>query len=275
MNQFENVIKQGYTFEMGKYLDEGWKIFKKGAGSLIGFTVIYFIIAFFLNFIPFVGLFSSFILYPLIAGVYIFLRNQQKGKGEFNDFFTGYNYFAQVALFLLVLILFAIPLIILFITVLFPYELLPDIFDRAATDPEYIMTVLGEHFEENIGLFIVLYFVFLAGVIYLYISYSLVLPLISDAKLPFWQAMETSRKVVAKKFFSFFILYLLMGIIIMIGVLFTCGLGILVAIPFGLCVVFSVYDNILQPQSQDLATDISSFGQQQRDINTESEENKE
>ena len=49
--------------------------------------------------------------------------------------------------------------------------------------------------------------------IYLATSYSLVQPLIIDRRLGFWSALETSRKIVTKNWWSFFGLSFLIGLI--------------------------------------------------------------
>ena len=59
--------------------------------------------------------------------------------------------------------------------------------------------------EDNIGSIVLGGIVFFLGGMYIYVSYQFTLPLIVDAKLGFWEAMETSRRVIGKKFFMFFL----------------------------------------------------------------------
>jgi hypothetical protein len=269
MDQFEKVIKEGYSFEMGKYFDEGWNMFKKEAGSYIGFTLLYFIISMAINIIPFFGLLSYFVQFTLMAGMFIFMRKQLSGNQEFGDFFSGFNYFGQIVLYLLVLTLFAIPLLIILFGFIFPFETLPGLIS-GNLDMEDFGYEMASKFEGNIGLIIALYFVFLAGIFYLFISYSLVLPLIADAKLGFWKAMETSRKIVAKQFLSFVGFYLVIGLIYIFGTILTCVIGILAILPWIAAIQFSLYDNIVKPSQNDLSTQIAGFGQSSQDINTES-----
>ena len=107
----------------------------------------------------------------------------------------------------------------------------------------------------------------------IYILYSLTLPLIADAKMGAWEAMETSRKVVAKKFFHFFGLYLVAGLMMIVGGVITCFLGFLVLFPYVMCIQFTAYNRIFKPVQDESTDQIEEFGKSDRDVNTEAEEN--
>jgi membrane protease YdiL (CAAX protease family) len=272
MEQFQRVIDQGYSFDLGKYLDEGWAILKKSLGNFIGYTVIFLAITVVLSLIPFINILGQFVQYALIAGAYIFIRNLLHRREEFGDFFSGFNQFGQIFLFGLVFFAFFIPLLLLLFGVVFPFDILPEILS-GSPDGMWVNNRMTEHMEGN-PLMIIGFLIFLAGTIFLYTSYSLALPLIADAKLGFWQAMETSRKVVAKKFFHFLLFHIVIVLIVAIGSIATCGLGLLLALPFMWTTTFAMYDSILKPESNTLADDISTFGARPTDINTESDENR-
>lgn len=84
--------------------------------------------------------------------------------------------------------------------------------------------------------------------IYLAFAYFFVTPLILDRKIDFWQAMEASRKIVTKKWFSFFGFGLVLGLINLGGAILS-GLGLLVTIPLSVCSVAAAYDDIVGVQS--------------------------
>lgn len=268
MNKYQDVLERGYQFDMSLYMGEGWKLFKQGAGSFIGFTVLYFVITFIFQMIPLVSLFSAFISYPLIAGIFIFCRNLGTRREEFGDLFNGFKYFQQIALYLIILLLFFTPIIILVFTVLIPFDLIYD-FYTGGYDPQYIIEDIVANIEDNLASILGLYLVIMAGALYITISYSFALPLIVDDKMGFWDAMETSRKVIGKRFFSFLGMFIVLGLLLGIGTTLTCFTGILVAFPYFYCVIFATYDNILNPQSDNLKSQLDSFGEQSEDINTE------
>lgn len=271
MEKYDQVIRDGYHFNFEKYMSDGWSLFKKGAGSLIGFYIIVVVMLLVLNFIPFVSLISGFLQAALIAGVYIFLRQLMQKRENFNQFFEGFNNFGQIAIFVLIRFLFIIPFLVLLFTIIFPFHIIADLIS-GDIDAQYFAEEIVSSLEGNIGLVIGTYGVMIIGFIYIYMSYSFTLPLIVDAKLEFWQAMEVSRKIIGRKFFMFLLLFIVLGIIAMLGTLITCGLGLFIVMPYLYCVIFAAYDDILKPQSEDLSNQISDFGVQEKDINTESED---
>ncbi|MEN8249293.1 MAG: hypothetical protein ABFS32_10215 [Bacteroidota bacterium] len=259
MKDINEVLTHGYEFRMGKYFSNGWNFYKEGLGNYLGFTIIFLVITIVIALIPFVNLLNSIIQYALVAGLYIYTRNMLNNKGDFPQFFQGFNSFGQIFLFALVLFAFALPAVIVFVIYLIPEGLINDLI-MGDVDPQYIAEDILYMFEENMGMIGLMYMLLLAYFAYLYISYSFTLILIVDRNMNFWDAMETSRKVVAKNFFSFLGMYILMFIMITFGVLFTCGLGIFIAIPFSYLVVFSAYNDIIGPEKDQIEESIEEFG---------------
>ncbi len=267
--RYRHLVVDGYEFEMSKYVSEGWDLFKKGAGSFIGFVLLYFIISIVLNFIPFVNLLAGFVQQTLVAGMFIFSRNLLNKNEGFGNFFGGFQFFGNIAGYLLLTFLILIPLFILLFTAIIPFELIPQLINPDMNDLQYLLEDLVISMTARIPLILLISLLF----IYVAMAYSLALPLIVDSKLGSWKAMETSRRVVTKKFLPFLGLYLIMGILGSIGIVLTCGLGMLVVFPFCYCILFSAYNNIFNPQSAAVENQIDQFGASSSDINTESEEN--
>ena len=247
MKNTDELLTNGYDFNMGKYMGDAWDLFKKGAGSYIGFTVVFFVIVMVLVFIPFVNLLVSIFEYVLLSGIFIYSRNLLSDKGEFSNFFEGFNSFGQIFLFALVLFLFTMPALVVFII-----YLIPDGFVNSAmngfTDVEYLAEEFIAGIMENLGAIVFLYLAMILYMMYLYISYSFTIVLIVDRNMSFWDAMELSRKVIAKNFFSFFGMYILLGVLVSFGTIITCGLGMLIAIPYMNTVIFSAYNSIIGPE---------------------------
>lgn len=80
--------------------------------------------------------------------------------------------------------------------------------------------------------------------IYLMVSYMFVSLLIVDYHMEFWQAMETSRRIVTKNWFPLFVFALLLAVINMLGTL-ALGIGLLVTIPVSVCAVCVAYRDIV------------------------------
>lgn len=81
--------------------------------------------------------------------------------------------------------------------------------------------------------------------IYLAVSWSIAVPMLLFIKSEFWDAMEASRKVVAKQFWTFlgFIIVVYLGAFI-IGVL-ACGVGLLFTIPVAILATYCAFADIM------------------------------
>lgn len=77
--------------------------------------------------------------------------------------------------------------------------------------------------------------------LWLAISYMLAMPILIFIRLEFWDAMEASRKIIAKNFWSFLGIVLLVGIATLILTTITCGLGILLIVPMAQLMVYSIF----------------------------------
>jgi len=298
--KYRHLIRDGYEFEFAKYFSEGWDLFKKGAGSYIGFLLVTGLIMgavglifwmvfgslFFFSIdsasgpdmsgmVP--GLIIFYILYIVVltlvqycmyGGFYIYSGQLITKSEDFGQFFKGFKFIKEIAAFFLFYLLIVSPIIILIFTTVFPLEMFLNMFSGDFYESQYMMEDYAESMGARIPLMFLLYLL-LAAVL---IAYSLTLPLIVDAGLPAWKAMETSRKVVSKKFFHFLGLYIVAGLMMMIGGLITCYLGFLVLIPYFLCIHFMAYNRIFKPQRAGIDAQIDEFGENEDDTNTEAEE---
>jgi hypothetical protein len=83
--------------------------------------------------------------------------------------------------------------------------------------------------------------------IYLSVSWIFALPLVVDRRLGFWDAMQLSRKVVAKHWFMTFAFMLVIGLLGACGVI-ACCIGVLVTIPISLVALMYAYEDIFNRQ---------------------------
>jgi uncharacterized membrane protein len=80
--------------------------------------------------------------------------------------------------------------------------------------------------------------------IYLAVGYMLTTFLVIDHRMEFWQAMETSRKIVTKNWFGFFVFALALFLVNLLGIL-ALGVGIVVTIPVTSCAAAIAYKEIV------------------------------
>lgn len=108
-----------------------------------------------------------------------------------------------------------------------------------------------DHFKEVAIGQVAMFFMVMIGLvclvlpgIYLALAYTFMIPLIVLGKMPFWDAMETSRKIITKNWFMFFAMgFVYMGIALL-GVL-AFFVGIFVAIPVIFCIQYAIFEGIV------------------------------
>jgi uncharacterized membrane protein len=90
--------------------------------------------------------------------------------------------------------------------------------------------------------------------IYIAVSYSFAVQIAIDWELDFWEALEASRKLISKNWFSMFGFILVLTLINMAGIL-ALGVGIIFTAPLTICTLLVAYDDILgnhnEPQLSD------------------------
>jgi hypothetical protein len=85
--------------------------------------------------------------------------------------------------------------------------------------------------------------------IYLAVAYVFALPLVIDKKMEFWPAMEVSRQVVHRHWWSIFALGIVLWIIACVGFL-VCFVGALVTIPVASAALMYVYEDLFGPEGR-------------------------
>lgn len=105
-------------------------------------------------------------------------------------------------------------------------------FDKAV--PAFIAGLLSTLLT-YVGLFLLV----IPG-IYLAVGYCMSLPLIADRNLRPWQAMETSRKAVTKRWFQYFGLFIAVGLLVLASAI-PLGIGLVWTAPWAMNVIGVVY----------------------------------
>lgn len=215
-----------YDIDIGSCLSRAWELFKQQPGLLIGTTVLFLLLLIGVN--QLIGWLSQGVMQPLVRG--------EISPGP-----------------ILILMLLNIPVMAL---------------SGVMTGGYYAMLLklirgqpagIGDLFSGFGSLFVPLalagvlvqfltFLGFLACVapgIYLSVAWILTTPLIVDQHMAVWTAMETSRKVVTRRWWLMFCLLLVMALIGIAGFL-ACCVGLLVAVPLGLSALIYAYEDILR-----------------------------
>jgi hypothetical protein len=252
-------LENGYQFKFNQYLNRGWELFKSQAilhiGTIVVFFIISLIVGFILGLIPGIGSVLANILNAILfAGFFIAADKIRKGQEpEFKDFFGGFKFFGPIALYqvvymLIMFIALILPILYLLWAVV-PFE---EIIQLAQSEDE-LEAFLTDYFKsgefaENLTSIIIPVLLILIISIYVGLIYTITTPLIVLKKYSFWQAMETSRKVVNKKIFSFLLFLIVLGLINFIGAIFL-GIGLLVTIPFSILATYAIYEDLYEGKS--------------------------
>ena len=256
----QQLTTKGYEFKFGKYLTDGFDYFKAQAGLFIGFFVVSFIIIMVASFIPLVGSIASSVLsLTFLVGYYIVCSKIKQGQHvAFDDFFKSFASIGQITIIQLILLGFTLvillPLLIFVFSVVFS-----GVFSAIKSG------VFQEHLsnEELLALFnidglIPLFIITVILLMFMQTIYTFSAANSHFFKVNAWQSMEASRKVIQHRFFHFFGLMLIIMLINILGVL--CLLiGLLVTVPLSYTIMYSAFDDIMQPDNIQLESEDNSF----------------
>lgn len=238
-----DVLERDYDLDVIGCFSQSTELLRASFGMVFGACAIYLLIQggiSGLGSIPFIGpifsIASLFVVGQLIAGVYItilrVIRHQPAGIGDiFLGFKTAY-----------------VPLLLGYLVSM--------VITMASGLPGALLTgipvaIMVSHEEAHIALILLALvgvIVFLVPVIYLSTSWMFTLPLIMDKGLDFWKAMQTSRKVVGRHWWSVFGLLLLVGLL-NLGGLLVCCIGIFLSFPLTMAAVCFAYETLFSERN--------------------------
>lgn len=235
--RIREIQNRGYDFAFGTYIERGFNIFGKQAGLFIAFTLVFMVIVGFASLIPLVGpLAANLVLSPcLLAGYYLVAHKINAGERqiEFGDFFKGFDHLgklAVVAIFTsLILAASALPFGVFIFASIFSGDLLSSVF------PFWT-------------------FLLLIPSIYLAIAYAAAPFFAVFYNMEAWEAMEASRKVVSKKWFTVFVFSIVLGLIAALGMV-VLFVGLLVAIPVIALAQYEAFSDIMKLDQEESEED--------------------
>ncbi|MEZ5057097.1 MAG: BPSS1780 family membrane protein [Saprospiraceae bacterium] len=236
--KLNTILNEGFSIGMGDKISDGFKLLNKNMANFVVFTLIYFAIVFLASMIPFLGqLVSIIIVPPLTVGFFLAARKTElEGNAEINYFFKGFDYIGPLILRSLTTLGISIVAMIPFFLAVFQTGFFQWFLElnNNPTDPTILESFPGIPFWA---------FLCLIPLIYLSIAYSFADLFIVFNKLHFWDAMEASRKLITKRWFAFFICFLVFGLIAALGFL-ACGVGILFTFPAYTCMMYLLFASV-------------------------------
>lgn len=220
------IDNDNYEVEIGKYVSDGFALVQKHLVLFLVFGVVV-VITQLVGQIPIIGLVIAVSVGPAIsAGGYIASDIAYRGEREleFGDFFKGFEHIAQLTVLTIVLILIICAIFV-------PLGILGFLsMDLTSSNPS------------PMAIFFVA-LLFLVPFIYLFTCYAFAVPFLIFEKLSFWDALESSRKLISKKWGSYFLLFLVIGLIYISGLLLI-GIGIIFTIPASIAISYMAFKDI-------------------------------
>jgi hypothetical protein len=185
--------------------------------------------------IPFVGMLFSLANFviggPLIGGIYYFLLRCIRGEAtDVGDVFAGFKYrFGQLFVGQLVVTLLTLAIMLpglgLIVAGLIP------LFKHHDVAPAGIALI-------GVG-----GIVMLIPLLYFSVSWMFTLPLIMDKRLDFWPAMQLSRRVVGRHWWTTFALSIVIGLIGVAGLILCC-VGGFFTFPLAFAALMNAYESM-------------------------------
>ncbi|AZA52568.1 hypothetical protein [Chryseobacterium sp. G0201] len=226
---FDLIINRGYNFNIGKYVSDGFELFKKDIGGFIVATIL----AIVMSIIPFCGLLALGNFYKICRKVDAGEKVQAGDIFDFTDFWVYFKF--MILLFVAIFIL-MIPIQV---------SMVPMI--MAAKYGDGTGDVGTALFAGGMGVWMILFILLIFAFA---ISFYFVQPLISIYRVQsVRKAYSLSWKIAKKNFFMILIFSLVVGVISELGII-ACGIGIIFTIPIGICIKYVSFKDILETQNQ-------------------------
>lgn len=234
-------IQNGYSFDFGKYISDGFEIFKKEwlLFSLYGLISIFMLM---LSVLSIVGIFMFII--PTVLGYSVAAEKVERGESlEFNDFFGAFKNFGDYAVLTLVTIgvsfLVLLPFGGFFILI------------KLSEESQAAGTILAIFFVFYYILAYIFFFLLQAGVIFA--PY-----LIHYGNYSGYDAFVASIKLFRKQLWWIVLFLIVVSFISSVGYL-ACGIGIFCSIAVGYLVQYAMVKDILSSPEHN---EIDQIGEQ-------------
>ncbi len=225
-NHVENLINNGYDFEIGKYISEGFNFYSANFLKVLLTSIVGMIVPI-LNIITAPNIFRGF------------EEIENESGDELNTLFK-FDKAGQIIVMTLIYFAFYILLFLPLFFILGGASAMQD--SSTYENPQAMQSVLGGVFYIYMILAYAVLFFFAAVMFF-------VIPLILFGDYPAWEAIQTSFKIAKKKVLHIWGLSILAGIIGGLGII-ACYIGVFLSLPIYYCILYMAYKDILfSPQN--------------------------
>lgn len=228
----KKVLSGLYEFKFGQYFNDGFSLVTRNIGHVLGFMILWCVISVGVDILPLVGPFVySLVVGPcLLAGFYLGMDKSFKREYlDFGVFFKGFDKVGQLVLMTL------LQFVIAFAT------LIPMIIAVIAMGVANYNTIGN---SDDLILFVPIIMILALPLLYLVVAWSFAPLFILFYNMEAWAAMEMSRKVITAKWFAFFGLAFVGGLVAVAGAL-ALIVGLLITIPAYLAMTYAAFRDIV------------------------------
>lgn len=228
-------------FRLGDYISQGFEFMNKNFGMLLGFMLVSGVISFFIQIIPIAGVFLSILIGPVLQIGYsqFAYAAKRENRVDFAEFFKGFNKIGPLlATYLLTGV---IGLLSILPGLLLWYQAgMLDWFMGMMEDYPFIENVPDLRDSVDMSLFWLGVLLMMAGGLAISVLFAWSLNVVWFFEVGPLEALNASRKMIARNWGMFVAFILIAGIIAVSGVLL-CGIGLLYTAPAMACAQFFAF----------------------------------
>ena len=207
-NYISEISDREYSVKIKQYFIRGWEIFEEYTWGFIGFSIITI-------------LFST-----IVSQVPALLGSKEDWVGDIFDFILTPIFYTGI-----------------YIVALQIAKNKPKYFTDFFRGFNKFLQIFLVNFVGTIFILTGSLFLLIPG-IYLAVAYTFSVLFVIEKKLNFWSALEASRKLITKKWFSFLGFVILLCLFNLFGFL-VLGIGIFLTIPLTSCIIVAAFEDIV------------------------------
>lgn len=241
-SRLERILQEApVPFRLGEYINRGIQFMNQNFGMLLAFFLVSTMISFFIQIIPIAGLVAGLLITPVLQIGYaqFIYTTERENRADFGEFFKGFNKIGPLVATYLLTVLLSILALLPGLLLWFQAGML-NWFMGLMEDYPFIEELPDPLQMVDNGLFWL-------GLLLIIVGGLVVTSLLAWSLNIVWffevgplEALNASRKLIARNWFSFLIFLILAGLISVSGALL-CGVGLLYTIPAMACAQFYAF----------------------------------
>ena len=223
--KIEDLIENGYAMNVTDYISGGIQMVKDNLGMFVGYTLLMFVISSVAGMMPF-G--SIAVGAPLSAGFFIAANRLNQGyEIELGDFFKGFEYFGQ-------LVVYSLLMLLAFAALAIPAGV-------------FIGSMFILDFDSEVAILFSLVFGFASAIAITYFAVSFMWAphLIVFGNKKAFESLDLSRRIIRNDFWNFIGMGILLGLMNIAGAMFF-GIGLLFTIPASACALYLAFEDVTE-----------------------------